>query len=288
MHPAPSIVLFTTLSGFGFGALFFLGLGMPEVTGLAAFVVFALTVGSAVAGLLASLFHLGHPERALNAFSQWRSSWLSREGWAAVATLVLTACYGFGLVVLGTHWSLPGALASALSLVTIFCTSMIYTQLRTIPRWNDWTTPATFLVTGLVGGSLIVPGLAGPLLLLAFSAWQVFVWWRGDQRFRDAGHSTGTATQLTGGAVRAFEAPHTGTSYLMREMVFTVARKHAVRLRQIGLVLAGVLPALVLALLSGPVAQGLALVSHIAGVLAIRWLFFAEAEHVVGLYYGKR
>ncbi len=32
----------------------------------------------------------------------------------------------------------------------------------------------------------------------------------------------------------------------------------------------------------------LALVLHVAGVLTARWLFFAEAEHVVGLYYGKR
>jgi hypothetical protein len=37
-------------------------------------------------GLLSSTFHLGHPERAWRAFSQWRSSWLSREGVAAVAT----------------------------------------------------------------------------------------------------------------------------------------------------------------------------------------------------------
>jgi len=27
---------------------------------------------------------------------------------------------------------------------------------------------------------------------------------------------------------------------------------------------------------------------HIGGTFISRWLFFAEAEHVVGLYYGKR
>ena len=32
----------------------------------------------------------------------------------------------------------------------------------------------------------------------------------------------------------------------------------------------------------------IAVLSHVIGVFASRWLFFAEAEHVVGLYYGKR
>ncbi len=87
MHPAPSVILFTTLSGLGFGLLILLGLGYPSVTGWTAFVFFAIAYVLAVGGLLFSTFHLGHPERALKAFSQWRSSWLSREGWLAVATL---------------------------------------------------------------------------------------------------------------------------------------------------------------------------------------------------------
>jgi DMSO reductase anchor subunit len=288
MHPARSIVLFTTLSGFGFGALFYLGLGMPPVTGLSAFLLLVIAAGSAVLGLVASLFHLGHPERAILAFTQWKTSWLSREGWASVAALIATGLYGIGLVFVGTRWPVLGVLTALLSLVTVWCTSMIYTQLKTVPRWNDWTTPVSFMAAALVGGSLIVPGLTSPLVLVAFAAWQVFVWWRGDQRFGAAGHTLGTATGLTGGALKAFEPPHTGTNYLLNEMVYQVARKHAVKLRQIGLLLAGIVPAVVLALDHGPVVQGLALVSHIAGVLTIRWLFFAEAEHVVGLYYGRR
>ena len=94
MHPAPSVILFTTLSGLGFGLLIFLGLGMPNVTGLTALIFFAIAYGLAVGGLLASTFHLGHPERALKAFSQWRSSWLSREGICAVAALMVMAIYG--------------------------------------------------------------------------------------------------------------------------------------------------------------------------------------------------
>ena len=65
MHPAPSVILFTTLSGIGFGLLAFLGLGLPLVTGWLAFAFFAVAYLLAVGGLLASTFHLGHPERTL-------------------------------------------------------------------------------------------------------------------------------------------------------------------------------------------------------------------------------
>ena len=80
MHPAPSIIMFTALSGVGFGLLIWLGLGVPALSGWAAFWAFGLAYGLSVVGLISSTLHLGHPERALKAFSQWRSSWLSREG----------------------------------------------------------------------------------------------------------------------------------------------------------------------------------------------------------------
>ena len=91
MHPAPSVIIFTTFSGLGFGLLFWLGIGAIVPTGLSAFIWFAIAYVAAVGGLLASTFHLGHPERAIKAFSQWKTSWLSREGIAAVATLLIMA-----------------------------------------------------------------------------------------------------------------------------------------------------------------------------------------------------
>ena len=88
--------------------------------------------------------------------------------------------------------------------------------------------------------------------------------------------------------MRAFEPPHTGTNYLLNEMVYTVGRRHAQKLRMVALVLMLVVPVLLLLLPYPHIFGVLALVSHIAGVLVSRWLFFAEAEHVVGLYYGLR
>ncbi|WP_170398313.1 dimethyl sulfoxide reductase anchor subunit family protein [Ruegeria arenilitoris] len=290
MHPAPSVIVFTTLSGLGFGLLFFLGLGLPVVTGWVAFALFAIGFGLSVGGLLASTFHLGHPERAMKAFTQWRSSWLSREGWCAVIALVLMGLYAIGAVFFGQRWGALGVLGSLFSLATVFTTSMIYTQLKTIPRWNMKLTPAMFLSFSLAGGALLSGQLAWamPLLLIA-GAVQLMYWRQGDKAFAQSGTDLGTATGLGGrGSVRAFEPPHTGTNYLLREFVHVVGRKHAEKLRIISFTLAIFVPLILLMLPFHHILALLAVLSHLTGVAISRWLFFAQAEHVVGLYYGKR
>lgn len=295
MHPAPSVILFTTLSGLGFGLLAYLGLGFPPVTGWVAFVFYAIAYGLAVGGLLASTFHLGHPERAWRAFTQWKTSWLSREGVCAVAALLVMGLYAIGAVFLETHWTLLGLIGAALSIATVFTTSMIYTQLKTIPRWNMSLTPVMFLSFSLSGGALLAgqESLA-PWLLLAAGVVQLAYWHKGDQAFASSGTTMGTATGLGDrGAVRAFEPPHTGSNYLLREFVYVVGRKHIQKLRGIALILGFILPILCLWLptessMAKHLMAAVAVLAHIAGIMASRWLFFAQAEHVVGLYYGKR
>ncbi|WP_170468011.1 dimethyl sulfoxide reductase anchor subunit family protein [Ruegeria arenilitoris] len=290
MHPAPSVIIFTTLSGLGFGLLFFLGLGLPDVSGWVAFVFFAIAYALAVGGLMASTFHLGHPERAMKAFTQWRSSWLSREGWCAVIALIVMGLYAIGVVFLGQRWSLLGWIGTLFSLATVFTTSMIYTQLKTIPRWNMNLTPAMFISFSLAGGALLAgqTSIALPLLLIAALV-QVLYWKKGDTALAESGTDLGTATGLGDrGTVRAFEPPHTGTNYLLREFVHVVGRKHAEKLRIISFALAFVLPVVLLLLPFSHFLALLAVASHLAGVATSRWLFFAQAEHVVGLYYGKR
>lgn len=290
MHPAPSVIVFTTLSGLGFGLLFFLGLGLPVVTGWVAFALFAIGFGHSVGGLLASTFHLGHPERAMKAFTQWRSSWLSREGWCAVIALILMGLYAIGAVFFGQRWGVLGILGALFSLATVFTTSMIYTQLKTIPRWNMKLTPAMFLSFSLACGALLSGQLAVaiPLLLIA-GAVQLMYWRQGDKAFVQSGTDLGTATGLGArGSVRAFEPPHTGTNYLLREFVHVVGRKHAEKLRIISFTLAIFVPLILLMLPFHHILALLAVLSHLTGVAISRWLFFAQAEHVVGLYYGKR
>jgi len=289
MHPAPSVIVFTTLSGLGFGLLVFLGLGLPAVTGWTAFAMFAIAYALAAGGLVASTFHLGHPERAMKAFSQWRSSWLSREGVASVLALPVMAAYGAGLVFWGESWTALGWLGAALSLATVFATSMIYAQLKTVPCWNTFLTPVLYLALSLAGGALLAGQIGASLILLPLAGVvQVALWLRGDGAFRTSGTTMASATGLGGiGAVRAFEPPHTGTNYLLREFVYVVGRRHRVTLRGIALLFGFVLPVALLMLPFSHMLAVLAVLCHIAGITASRWLFFAEAKHVVGLYYGR-
>ena len=292
MHPAKSIILFTTLSGLGFRFLAFLCLGVLSVTGWEAIAGFGVGVALASAGLVASAFHLGHPERALKAFTQWRSSWLSREGWLACITLAVigvnAALAAFAATrVIPLAWS-----GAALCVVTVFATSMIYAQLKTVPRWSHWTTTALFLLLAFCGGALLAGTTWTALALLVLTGLVQFYAWRvGDSRLQSSGTTLGSATGLGGsGAVRAFEAPHTGDSYLTHEMVYVVARRHSRKLRLAAFLLSFLLP---IALVPVAAAHGTpiwvaAICLHVAGVFVLRWLFFAEAEHVVGIYYGKR
>ena len=289
MHPAPSVILFTTLSGAGFGLLFFLGFDATPPTGWTAFAFFAIGYALGLGGLLASTFHLGHPERALKAFTQWRTSWLSREAWASAAALVIMGLYAAGLVFFGVALQPLGWIAGLLSVATVLTTSMIYAQLKSIPRWNDISVPLMFLTTSLAGGALLSGRVEVAMVLLVVAGGaQLLHWVRGEGAFARAGTTLGTATGLASrGGVRSFEPPHTGTNYLLHEMVFEVARRRADALRWIGLGLGFVVPVVLLVLPFGHVLAGLAVLAHLAGVMATRWLFFAEAEHVVGLYYGR-
>jgi sulfite dehydrogenase (quinone) subunit SoeC len=264
-----------------------LALGMPP-HGWAAFAHWALAYALATGGLIASTFHLGHPERAWRAFTQWRTSWLSREAWAATVTLLILApvalCHIFGLDV-------PRALAwagAAMCLITTLCTAMIYAQITAVPRWNHWVTPALFLIFAATGGLMLTAHPWAPIAAVILGATLITAFTIGDTLFAKRGQTTGTATGLgVIGLTTVFEQPHTGGNYLMREMMFAVGRKHARNLRIIAVVCAALIPAAILSIsLSWPAVTIAALI-HLTGAFAARWLFFAEAEHVVGLYYGQ-
>ncbi len=308
MHPASSIIVFTTLSGMGFGLIAMLGLGAVPSDGVAGFVACALAFGLTGIGLASSTFHLGHPERAWRALTQWRSSWLSREGVLAVVTLGVFAIYAALWVLAADRIAPVGILLTLLSLVTVYATAMIYGSLKTIPRWSTALTPICYLFFAAAGGALLAAAVSavfggdGPgnslhtALALMVIAWAAkIIWWNkaDSTTLATSGSSPETATGLGFiGKVRLLEAPHSSPNYLMKEMVYRVGRKHALKLRLIAIALGGLLP--VLALLAAAVTGGgaalliLAVLSHLIGMMAERWLFFAEAEHAVSLYYGHR
>ena len=310
MHPAYSIIFFTTASGLGYGLLGLLGLAGAAGTvpadrwlGVAGL---GLALGAVTLGLLSSTFHLGHPERAWMAMREWRSSWLSREGVLALATYVPAGLFGIGWVFLGTTtgvWAIFGLLAALGAAVTVACTAMIYASIRAIPRWHNGFVPPVYLVLSLLTGALALDallrlfGAARPAVTILAIAAAVLgaglklLYWR----HIDNAPPVATAASATGltGTVRLLEAPHTSPNYLQQEMGYRVARKHAARLRLIALVMGFAVPAALslLALVAGGwTAAGLAVVAALLayiGVLIERWLFFAEAQHAVTLYYGE-
>ena len=290
MHPASSVIIFTSISGLGFGLLFFLGVGLPAPRGLLAFWFFFVAFALAVGGLIASTFHLGRPERSLKAFTQWKTSWLSREAWLAVGALTVMALYGVGLVFFDVALVFLGWLGAILSITTVYATSMIYAQLKTVPRWNTPMTCVLFVVLAMTGGAILTANVdISLLLLMCAGVVQIAYWVAGDQALSKSGTTMETATGLgSGSRVRAFEPPHTGTNYLLREFVYLVGRKHASKLRIISLILMVGTPVLIFSISITNMSVLIAIIAHIAGLLVSRWLFFAEAEHVVGLYYGKR
>lgn len=307
MHPAYSIIFFTVASGAGFGLLAILGLAPlfgvapAGVLGWGGFVIaYALCVG----GLLSSTLHLGHPERALLAFTQWRSSWLSREGVLAVATLLTGAVYGAAALLFGAVLGWLGALTALLAFATVWATGMIYAQIKAVDRWHTPQTAACYLAFAAAGGLLLfallralatgeaqvgLDALAGIALIGAFALKRR--WWaRGDAA--PARSTPESATGLGGlGTVRLLEAPHTAKNYLLKEMGYQVARKHAEKLRMLAQALGAGAPMLLLVVATVAPAPALwlalAAAAHLAGMLAERWLFFAEAEHAVMTYYSR-
>lgn len=315
MRPTFSIICFTVLSGAGYGLLFLLSLGIA--TGqLTAYDVVPLLFGGGLVtvGLLASVGHLGKPLRAWRALSQWRSSWLSREGIAALATYVpLLAVLSLWLPCEGNcpwfPWRTPASLLLAAGcLVTVFCTANIYACLKPIRAWNNGYTLPAYLMLGLYSGALWLVTLDWPPLRgIAYEAPIHYVWialglviapicallkWR-YWRWLDTCATTPSAGNATGldrfGRVRSFEQPHTEENYLTHEMGFVLARKHSRRLRAITLCLILVAPIVVLLLgrLIGWPAAWLGLALGLIGILIERWLFFAEAKHAVMAYYAR-
>ncbi|HEX9534687.1 MAG TPA: DmsC/YnfH family molybdoenzyme membrane anchor subunit [Stellaceae bacterium] len=311
MHPALSIVFFTTASGAGFALLLLLGLlvplGLLPPSATFGFAALAVAVVLAAGGLASSVLHLGRPERAWRAFSQWRSSWLSREGVFSVLTFLPAAVFGIGWVFFGVRSGLVGLcgiLAAALAAVTIYCTGMIYASLRPIHQWhNPWVVPNYFAL-GLMSALLVLDFLVrlwesrAPGVAVAAAILVIVAWWLKEGYWRSidttSAPSTVASATLLGsrGKVRMLEPPHTEENYLLKEMGFAIARKHRIRLRRV-VRLAGfalpvllTLPTLLVGGVIGVVAAGLAVAVAALGLVAERWLFFAEAKHTVMLYYG--
>lgn len=304
MKPALSVVFFTVSSGAGLGLAVWLLLaqlaGRVDATQRLFWAAALVATVLVTAGLLSSTRHLANPRNAWRAVSRWRTSWLSREGVAALALYPLAALHLWASASGSRLSGLTGVLTLGLALAVVLCTAMIYACLKTVPRWRTWHTPAAYLLYALASGGLLWHALAAAsggapvavLVVLLLAAAVVKLGWHA----KFSGRVHATINQALGvpvtaapgrvqGRVRLLDAGHTHGTFLTHEFGFVLARERAGLLRNAMFALTVVLP--LVALPFGAVGAWVAAASMLAGLLVERWLFFARAEHVVRLYHGQ-
>ncbi len=310
MHPAISVIFFTVTSGAGYGVLAMLALtrlfGLDLALQSDQMMIGLTGLGLVTAGLISSTFHLANPKNAWRSFIRFRTSWLSRE---AVFAIIF---YPVSLLYIYLEWTLEGEPATGLklmaaatlfmALLTVFSTGMIYACLKTIRQWNTALTPTNYIVLGLSLGSLIMASMVSVMagqvssvlinlslgmLLLGFIVKAIYYFWIG----KPAGPTINTALGFTRATVRLLDVGHTAGTFLTDEFGYQVAKLRIQILRVAVFLLAFIIPALLLSRIFGDVSTGsliFAAVLSYMGVFVERWLFFAEARHVVNLFHGAQ
>lgn len=308
MHPAFSVIFFTTLSGMGYGLWFFIAaqslLASPDHPQKN---LFGLLLGFVLVsvGLFSSTMHLGKPLRAWRAFSQWRSSWLSREGVLAIACFIPVSIW---IVQIYLNQDVAGSsylavTLAVLSIATVICTAMIYASLKPIPAWRHAYVVPVYLLFALLTGGALSTALAsmhsddisdyvifGFILIASLLGVLKKRYWKDIDSLVLPTRASALGLKPDQ-VVTVFERPHTEANYLTTEMGFVLARKHSRKLRMIASVLFVWLPIVffITALMlpqafTGYLMLAAALFAY-AGAFVERWLFFAEAKHAVMQYY---
>lgn len=305
MRPAFSVIFLTTLIGAAQGlflALYAAELLLPPDPELRAFLVagdVAVLLLSGL-GLVASFFHLGHPERAWRTATMWRTSWLSREVIVLPAFMAgtllhaLAHYHGSGLAML------LGLLTALASLALYVCTAMIYASIRFLREWASPLTVVNYLLLGCasgftlatlaaaLGAPVLVPGYA---LLAAVFTLAAFVS-RGASLLRNARlrpkSTLQTALGIKHPKIVQKSQGFMGGAYNTREY-FHGQSAAVLRAVQWAFLLL-VFPLPLLCLVAGLQAGSLALLAaafglQYLGLLAERWFFFAQARHPQNLYY---
>ncbi len=310
MHPSKSIIFFTVISGTGYGI--FIGLLFNilfvEIVYTLEYKLFLSLVSflMIVTGLLSSTLHLGHPERAWRALSQWKTSWLSREGLAAVITFIPMILFYYFWVTNIKGYILLLILTSVFSILTIFCTGQMYASLKTIPSWNNPLVTPIYILNGITVGSLFVYSInfyfnynlnlfekfIYIIIILNFAS-KVIYW----LSVRKKSNTTiETAIGIKSNNITFFEGPHTGKNYLTTEMINSIHKQNSNFLRIAFCVLSFITPLYMINQYSSLVADPFILKISMIGVFILsligmiieRYLFFIQSKHVVGLYYGEK
>ncbi|MEW6678853.1 MAG: DmsC/YnfH family molybdoenzyme membrane anchor subunit [Pseudomonadota bacterium] len=319
MHPAFSVIFLTTLIGVGQGLFLALFSSqaytvvnvLPAQSGGYYALGSAIALAFLVAGLVASFFHLGHPERAWRAATQWRTSWLSREVIALPAVMGLVFVYalvnGLGLDAdlygLGLDGQVPltvGVLGVVATLVLFLCTGMIYGCIKFLQEWATPLTPFNYFLLGTASGFSFAAAFAAqaaPELMPFYAGWAMALTLAGlvsrsaalirNGRLK-AKSTVQTAIGVRHNQVKQRSMGMMGGSYNTREYFHGRTLAFMKSIKWLFLVLVFPVP---VALMWLGMANGDAALLAVAfgvqyvGLLFERWFFFAQANHPQNIYY---
>ena len=308
MRPALSVILLTTLIGAGQGLFLALyGVEIGARFDLIApapprFFVAACALSAALlaAGLGASFFHLGHPERAWRAAAMWRTSWLSREVIVLPAFIAAVAAYGAAHHLGWNQTAAIGAVAAVLCVALFICTGMIYACLTFLQEWHTPLTLINFFMLGTASGLMLAAAfaafaaepLAGLLAIAAVTATALAALTRSAALARNARirpkSSLQTAIGVAHPRIMQQSQGLMGGSFNTREFFHGRTAQLVGAVKWVFMLFAFLLPVLfaVIALGRGmPALLLLAFAVQFCGLLAERWFFFAQARHPQNLYY---
>ncbi|PWQ97596.1 dimethyl sulfoxide reductase anchor subunit family protein [Leucothrix arctica] len=315
MQPAFSVIAFTVCSGAGFGL--YMLLAMAHVLGFLPIlsrgeILFGIVLAMVlvIVGLLSSTLHLANPKNAWRAFFRFRTSWLSREGVFAVLFFPFAGLYLLGVYFadmktgdIGFFSKLMGLFGVMLAFATLFSQGMIYGCLKTIKQWNTPLTPTNYILLAFMTGALllnvvlafsgqavgVMGGITVGLIVTAGISKAIYYYWIRTP----SGSSINTATGFLRGNVRLLDVGHTAATFLTDEFGYKTAKGQLNLFKAVVFVCGFFIPFLLTAFsvigASAAVFSALlAFVIAMVGITAERWLFFAEANHVVNLYHGAQ
>jgi len=322
MHPAFSVILFTTLMGVGQGlflALYTAQLyaavrilpwqASPSFYALGSFLALAFLLG----GMAASFFHLGRPERSWRSAAMWRTSWLSREVIMLPVTAGLMVVYG-GIHALGLDTTLftiggfiavdvtilVGLLAAVSTLGLFLSTAMIYAAVRFLQEWRSPLTVLNFVLLGCASGFTLATALASTLATgveVFYTNWAVVLTVaaltsRGVSLILNGRRRRKSTLESAIGVrhpqIRQITQGAMGGSFNTREFFHHQSPARVVASRWAFLLLVFPVPVALLIAAAASDHPGPAIAAFLfqyLGLLAERWSFFADARHPQNLYY---
>ena len=322
MHPAFSVIFLTTLTGAA-GGLFMALFSVQAYTelnllpsmadtsffGLGAIITLALLAG----GLVSSFFHLGHPERAWRAASQWRTSWLSRE--VIALPIFMGVALVYGVMHLGgidavvysqgannfTYSLLLGAVGVVAAFALFICTAMIYACIKFLQEWSSPLTVINYTLLGMASGFTLATALSSyyqaPEMTKFLGAWAIILTviafvTRSASLIRNSRikfkSTVESAIGIRHNKIVQKSQGAMGGSFNTREYFHGATAFAMKSIKWVFMLLVFPLPVLLLASAIADASSQVLVAAFIIqyiGLLAERWFFFAQANHPQNIYY---